>query len=99
MDINQLWSIGLTMAFSVMGWFLKEKAEELRLMSLLLTRTREEIAREYITKNETFALILKIESHAATAKAEFHADINRVIDRIDKLCEKMDRNMESKNAQ
>ena len=98
MQINEIWTIGLTMAFSIMGWFLKEKAEELRLMNLLLMKTREEIAREYITKSETFALLLKIESHAATAKAEFHADINRVIDRIDKLCEKMDRNMGSQNA-
>jgi hypothetical protein len=98
MNTNDLWTMGLTMAFSVMGWFLKEKADELRLVNLLLIKTREEIAREYITKSETFALLLKIESHAATAKAEFHADINRVIDRIDKLCEKMDRNMGPHNG-
>jgi hypothetical protein len=98
MNINELWTIGLTMAFSVMGWFLKEKSEELRLMSLILTKTREEMAKDYLTKNETFALILKIENHASTAKAEFHADINRVIDRLDKLCEKMDRSLENKNA-
>jgi hypothetical protein len=98
MTTNDLWTMGLTMAFSVMGWFLKEKADELRLVNLLLIKTREEIAREYITKSETFALLLKIESHASTAKAEFHADINRVIDRIDKLCEKMDRNMGPHNG-
>ena len=62
-------------------------------MNLLLAKTREELAKEYLTKNETFALILKLELHAATAKAEFHEDINRVIDRIDKLCEKMDRSI------
>ena len=68
------------MATSVMGWVLREKAAELQRVTILLNRTREEIAKEYVTK------------------AEVHADINRVLDRIDKLGEKLDRMMGAKNA-
>ena len=68
------------MAISVVGWVLKDKAAELQRVTILLNRTREEVAKEYVTK------------------AEVHADINRVLDRIDKLGEKMDRIMELGNA-
>jgi hypothetical protein len=64
-----------------MGWVLREKAAELQRITILLNRTREEIAKEYVTKNEV------------------HVDINRVLDRIDKLGEKLDRMMEMKSAQ
>jgi hypothetical protein len=80
MEMSTLWIAGLTMATSVMGWVLREKAAELQRITILLNRTREEIAKEYVTKNEV------------------HADINRVLDRIDKLGEKLDRMMGIKNA-
>ena len=80
MEISTLWVSVLTMATSVMGWVLREKAAELQRVTILLNRTREEIAKEYVTKTEV------------------HADINRVLDRIDKLGEKMDRIMEMGNA-
>jgi hypothetical protein len=81
MEMSTLWIAALTMATSVLGWILREKAAELQRITILLNRTREEIAKEYVTKNEV------------------HADINRVLDRIDKLGEKLDRMMEMKNAQ
>jgi hypothetical protein len=81
MEVSTLWISGLTMATSVLGWILREKAAELQRITILLNRTREEIAKEYVTKSEV------------------HADINRVLDRIDKLGEKIDRIMEFKNAQ
>ena len=68
------------MALSIVGWVLKEKAAELQRVTILLNRTREEIAKEYVTK------------------AEVHADINRVLDRIDKLGEKLDRMLGVKDA-
>jgi len=81
MELSSIWIAGLTMVTSVMGWVLREKAAELQRITILLNRTREEIAKEYVTKNEV------------------HVDINRVLDRIDKLGEKLDRMMEMKNAQ
>jgi hypothetical protein len=80
MDMSTIWITGLTMALSVVGWVLREKAAELQRVTILLNRTREEIAKEYVTK------------------AEVHADINRVLDRIDKLGEKLDRIMEMNSA-
>ena len=80
MEMSTLWIAILTMATSILGWVLREKAAELQRVTILLNRTREEIAKEYVTK------------------AEVHADINRVLDRIDKLGEKLDRMMGAKNA-
>jgi hypothetical protein len=80
MDFSSIWIAGLTMALSVVGWVLREKAAELQRVTILLNRTREEIAKEYVTK------------------AEVHADINRVLDRIDKLGEKLDRMLGERNA-
>lgn len=80
MEMSTLWVTVLTMVTSILGWVLREKASELQRVTILLNRTREEIAREYVTK------------------AEVHADINRVLDRIDKLGEKLDRMMGIKNA-
>ena len=80
MEMSTLWITILTMVTSILGWVLREKAAELQRVTILLNRTREEIAREYVTK------------------AEVHADINRVLDRIDKLGEKLDRMMGIKNA-
>jgi predicted DNA-binding protein YlxM (UPF0122 family) len=70
-----LWNAGLTVLLGFVGWVLKEKSAELNRLQILLNRTREEIAKEYVTK------------------AEVHADINRVLDRLDRLDEKLDRLM------
>jgi predicted DNA-binding protein YlxM (UPF0122 family) len=70
-----LWNIGLTALLGVVGWVLKEKSDEISRLQILINRTREEIAKEYVTK------------------AEVHADINRVLDRLDRLDEKLDRLM------
>ena len=70
-----LWNIGLTVLLGFVGWVLKEKSAELSRLQILLNRTREEVAKEYVTK------------------AEVHADINRVLDRLDRLDEKLDRLM------
>jgi predicted DNA-binding protein YlxM (UPF0122 family) len=51
---------------------LKEKSAELHRIQILLNRTREEIAKEYVTKTDV------------------HNDINRVLDRIDRMEAKLD---------
>jgi predicted DNA-binding protein YlxM (UPF0122 family) len=75
-----LWNIGLTALLGVVGWVLKEKSDEISRLQILINRTREEVAKEYVTK------------------AEVHADINRVLDRLDRLDEKLDRLMGVHNA-
>lgn len=71
------WNGILTLILGFVGWSLKEKADELKRVTILLNRTREEMAKEYVTK------------------AEVHADINRVIDRLEALDAKLDRMLES----
>ena len=80
LTLNDLVTVGMGLIISAIGWILREKAAEMQRITILLNRTREEIAKEYVTK------------------AEVHADINRVLDRIDKLGEKMDRVIEVANA-
>ena len=75
-----LWNIILSGLVGLGGWVLRDKSAELTRITILLNRTREEMAREYVTK------------------AEVHADINRVLDRLERLDEKLDRLMEARNS-
>jgi hypothetical protein len=79
MDMT-MWNLALTCLSGVLGWILKDKSDELGRITILLNRTREEMAREYVTKTEV------------------HADINRVLDRLERLDEKLDRLMELRSA-
>ena len=67
-----VWNLVLTTLLGMVAFFLKEKSAELHRIQVLLNRTREEIAKEYVTK------------------AEVHNDINRVLDRLDRLEGKLD---------
>jgi len=75
-----LWNVLLSLLLTGIGWVLKEKSAELHRIQVLINRTREEIAKEYVTKHE------------------MHADINRVLDRLDRLDEKLDRLMGTRHA-
>jgi len=75
-----LWNIILSGVVGISGWVLREKSAEIIRLSILLNRTREEIAKEYVTKTES------------------HADIDRVLDRLDRLDEKLDRLMGGSNV-
>jgi predicted DNA-binding protein YlxM (UPF0122 family) len=67
-----LWNALLTTFLGLLGWSLKEKSDELQRVQILLNRTREEVAKEYVTKQEV------------------HSDIDRVLDRLDRLESKID---------
>ena len=47
-----LWNIVLTGALALTGWFARTMWAEVQRLSILLNRTREEIAKEYVTKVE-----------------------------------------------
>jgi hypothetical protein len=79
MDGN-VWNIVLSVGLGFVGWVLKDKSDEIKRVTILLNRTREEVAKEYVTK------------------VEVHADINRVLDRLDRLDEKLDRLMEDRHS-
>jgi len=78
MELDVLWSAVLTTGLGLLSWVLRSAYAEVQRIQILLNRTREEMAREYITK------------------AEVHHDINRVLDRLDRLDEKLDRLVERK---
>lgn len=75
-----IWNALLSLLIGITGWVMREKSAELQRLQVLLNRTREELAKEYVTK------------------VEAHADIDRVLDRLDRLDAKIDRLVEARNA-
>jgi ubiquinone biosynthesis protein UbiJ len=73
---HTIWNAVLSVGVSIVGFFLKSMYDEVKRLQVLINKTREEIAKEYVTKSEV------------------HADINRVMDRLDRLESKIDRLME-----
>lgn len=47
-----LWNAALSAIVAVMGFLLKSKFDELDRLSILLNKTREEVARDHITRQE-----------------------------------------------
>ena len=50
-----IWNVVLTAVVAILGFVLKEKFSELNRLGILLNRTREEIARDHITRAEVKA--------------------------------------------
>ena len=67
-----VWNILLSAAMAGIGYILKDKSDELKRIDILLNKTREEVAKEYVTK------------------VDVHLDINRVLDRLDRMEQKLD---------
>ena len=51
-SLMQFWNAGLTLVLGIVGFFVIEKFNELDRIQVLLNKTREEMARDYITKTE-----------------------------------------------
>ncbi len=47
-----VWNVVLSGIVGVMGFLLKSKFDELQRISILLNKTREEVARDHITRQE-----------------------------------------------
>jgi len=82
-----VWNAALSIILALVGWGVRTKDkqleamdEEVKRLQVLLNRTREEVAKEYVTKSEV------------------HTDINRVLDRLERLDTKLDRLMEARHA-
>lgn len=52
MEVSVLWNLLLTVLLGVVSFFMASKFKELDRLSILLNRTREEIARDHITRAE-----------------------------------------------
>ena len=73
-----VWNVILTGIVTVMGFMFKSKFEELDRLGILLNRTREEIAREHITRAE-------VEHDLEKIMERFDAGIARLELKIDSL--------------
>jgi len=76
-SIISIWNILLTIILAIVGWTAKEKSNEIQRISILLNRTREEIAGNNVTQAE----IDKIMEH-------IDARFNRLEDKINQLIAK-----------
>lgn len=77
MQLVEIWSAGLTILIGILGYMVHEKFSELARITILLNRTREEIARDSVTKAE----VEKITEH-------IDQRFNRLEEKIDRLIER-----------
>jgi len=76
-----LWNMVLSLIVGVMGFLVKGKFDELQRLNILLNRTREEVARDHITRAEVRADLDKIREH-------FDDGFKRLEVKLDKLAQR-----------
>ena len=72
------WNIFITLVLAPILYGIRTNSDESKRLDILLNKTREEIAREYVTKNE------------------LKDDMGRLMDRMEKISEKLDKLFEVK---
>ena len=72
------WNIFITLVLAPVLYSIRLNAEEAKRLDILLNKTREEIAKDYVTKNE------------------LKDDMGRLMDRMEKISEKLDKLFEVK---
>ena len=75
MDINTIWSAGLSLIMGAVWFFVREKFEDVKRIERLLNITREEIARDYVTQTE----IQRITDHIDQRFNKLEAKIDQLI--------------------
>ena len=75
-----IWNGILTAFLALLSFVLKDKADEIKRLNILISKTREEHAEKFVTKND------------------MHADINRVLTRLDRLEGKLDEFMKEQRS-
>ena len=55
-----LWNVVLSFIAAIVLWMLKSHADEVQRIQILLNRTREEIAKEYVTKDDVHSDINRV---------------------------------------
>jgi hypothetical protein len=76
-ELMMLWNSVLSILLAIVGFFLKEKFAELKRLDILLNKTREESAREYVTQAE----LNRLTDH-------FDQRFNKLEAKIDQLIQK-----------
>tara|TARA_B110000858_G_scaffold140329_1_gene159308 strand:- start:758 stop:991 length:234 start_codon:yes stop_codon:yes gene_type:complete len=60
MEMDAILNILFAVVISGLGWWIKTQKEELDRVRILLNRTREEMAKEYVTKADSNQVLLQI---------------------------------------
>ena len=76
-----IWNMVLTAFVGVMAFMLKSKFDELDRLGILLNRTREEVARDHITRAE-------VRSDMEKLMERFDAGIQRLENKLDQLAKR-----------
>ena len=77
MEMDALWNVGLTAGLGFIIWWAKNQHDELRRVIILLNKTREEVAKEYVTKLDSSQVLNQIMNK-----------FDRIEEKIDRLMEK-----------
>jgi len=74
LDMMELWTGGLTIFVALIGYMMHEKFNDLKRIDILLNKTREEVARDNVTKAEVERIVEHID-----------ARFNKLENKIDQL--------------
>jgi CHASE3 domain sensor protein len=77
MDADMLWTAALTAGLGLIGWVLKSAVDEMQRLNILLNKTREEMAKDYVTKADS-----------TTVMAQIVARFDRIEEKLDRLMER-----------
>jgi hypothetical protein len=77
LDMMELWTGGLTIFVALIGYMMHEKFNDLKRIDILLNKTREEVARDNVTKAELERIVEHMDSR-----------FNKLESKIDELIRK-----------
>ena len=75
LNVMMLWNSVLSVLLAIVGFLLKEKFDEIKRIDILLNKTIEENAREYVTQTE----INRINDHIDQSFNRLEAKIDELI--------------------
>ena len=75
LDLNTAWSAVLSLVIGLLGYMMNEKFRELARVTILLNKTREEVARDNVTQAE----IDRITNHIDQRFNKLEAKIDQLI--------------------
>jgi len=73
-----IWNIVLSAVVGIMGFLLKGKMDELDRLGILLNRTREEIARDHVTRAEMNGIVDKLGDRFDRAFERLEAKVEEI---------------------
>jgi hypothetical protein len=75
LDLNTAWSAVLSLVMGLLGYMMNEKFRELARVTILLNKTREEVARDNVTQAE----VDRITNHIDQRFNKLEAKIDQLI--------------------